>query len=55
MAVKHLYKVVLNCLVHLNKQQDIQTQIFDYISKAGILFERELLMKPYRNLRKRKN
>lgn len=43
MAIKHLYKVVLDCLVHLNKQQDIQTQIFDYISKASILFERELL------------
>ena len=52
MAVKHLYKVVLNCLVHLNKQQDIQTQIFDYISKAGILFERELLNEALSELEK---
>lgn len=43
MAVKHLYKVVLDCLVHLSKSQDIQTKIFDHIAKAGILFERELL------------
>lgn len=52
MAVKHLYKVVLNCLVHLNKQQDIQTHIFDYISKAGILFERELLNEALSELEK---
>lgn len=42
MAVKHLYKVVLDCLMHLRENQDIQTKIFNYISKAAILFEREL-------------
>lgn len=43
MAVKHLYKVILDCLIHLSKNQDIQNQIFNAISKASILFERELL------------
>lgn len=52
MAVKHLYTVVLNCLVHLSKQQDIQTQIFDHISKARILFERELLNEALTELEK---
>lgn len=52
MAVQHLYKVVLDCLVHLSKNQDIQNQIFDYISKAGILFERDLLKEALTELEK---
>lgn len=52
MAVKHLYKVVLDCLVHLSKSQDIQTKIFDHIAKAGILFERELLNEALTELEK---
>lgn len=43
MAVKHLYKVLLDSLTHLHRQQDIQAQIFDHISKADILIGRELL------------
>ena len=41
-AAKHLYRVLLDCLVQLREKQDIQTTIFIYITKAGILFEREL-------------
>ena len=41
-AAKHLYRVLLDCLVQLREKQDIQTTIFNYITKAGILFEREL-------------
>lgn len=41
-AVKHLYRVLLDCLVKLREKQDIQTRIFNYISRADILFEREL-------------
>lgn len=42
MAAKHLYQVLLDSLVQLREKQDIQTAIFNYITKAGILFEREL-------------
>ena len=41
-AVKHLYRVLLECLVRLREKQDVQTRIFNYISKAGVLFEREI-------------
>ena len=36
-AVKHLYRVLLECLVRLREKQDVQTRIFNYISKAGVL------------------
>ena len=42
MAVKHLYRVILSCLVHLRDKEDVQDEIFKHISKAAILFEREL-------------
>jgi len=54
MATKHLYKVILDCLMHLRTNQDIQTKIFNYISKAGILFERELLDEALAELTKAK-
>lgn len=41
-ASKHLYRFVLDCLVRLREKQDVQTAIFNRITKAGILFEREL-------------
>ncbi|WP_455635268.1 hypothetical protein [Parabacteroides sp.] len=41
-AVKHLYHVILDCLTKLREKQDVQTKIFNHISKAGILFEREI-------------
>ena len=41
-AVKHLYRTILDCLVKLREKQDIQARIFNYISKANILFEREM-------------
>lgn len=43
MAVKHLYKALLDCLVRLREKQDDQTRIFNMISKANILFEREMV------------
>lgn len=41
-AVKHLYRVILDCLIRLREKQDIQTEIFNTVSKASILFDREL-------------
>ena len=43
MAAKHLYRVLLDCLVLLREKQDIQTTIFNYITKAVIIFDREIL------------
>lgn len=42
MASKHLYRQILGSLLKLREKQDVQTEIFNRISKAGILFEREL-------------
>ncbi|MDR1555933.1 MAG: hypothetical protein LBS88_02725 [Tannerellaceae bacterium] len=42
MAAKHLYRVLLDCLVKLREKQDVQTEICNRITKAGILFERGL-------------
>lgn len=41
-AVKHLYKILLDTLLRLNEKQNVETRIFNHLSKAGILFEREL-------------
>ena len=41
MAVKHLYKVVLNCLVHLNKQQDISRLKFLIIFQKPVSYLKE--------------
>lgn len=54
MAAKHLYQVLLDCLVQLREKQDIQTSIFNYITKAGILFERELFDNAFAELEKAK-
>ncbi len=54
MASKHLYKIILDCLVKLRDKQDIQTKIFNYISKAGVLFERELFDEAFLYLEKAK-
>ena len=53
-AAKHLYRVLLDCLVQLREKQDIQTTIFNYITKAGILFERELFDNALAELEKAK-
>lgn len=53
-AVKHLYKTLLGCLIKLRKKQDIQTQIFNYLSKANILFEREMFEEAFLELDKAK-
>lgn len=54
MAAKHLYRVLLDCLVQLREKQDIQATIFNYITKAGILFERELSANAFAELEKAK-
>ncbi|MDO4755571.1 MAG: hypothetical protein Q4A54_04445 [Parabacteroides sp.] len=52
MAAKHLYQVLLDCLVQLRDKQDIQTTIFNYITKSNILFERELFDNAFAELEK---
>lgn len=52
MAAKHLYQVLLDCLVQLRDKQDIQTSIFNYITKSNILFERELYDNAFSELEK---
>ncbi|MBQ4161618.1 MAG: hypothetical protein IJD84_01810 [Parabacteroides sp.] len=52
MAAKHLYLVLLDCLVQLRDKQDIQTSIFNYITKSNILFERELYDNAFSELEK---
>lgn len=53
-AVKHLYRVLMDCLIRLREKEDIQTHIFNYITKAGILFERELFDEAFTELNKAK-
>lgn len=54
MAAKHLYRVVMDCLVRLHEKQDVQTAIFNSITKAGILFERDLFDAAFTELDKAK-
>ncbi|MDD4514025.1 hypothetical protein [Massilibacteroides sp.] len=54
MAAKHLYRNLLDCLVRLREKQDVQTQIFNQISIAGILFEREMFDEAFAELDKAK-
>lgn len=54
MATKYLYQVLLDCLVQLRDKQDIQTTIFNYITKTNILFERELFDNAFTELEKAK-
>lgn len=51
-AVKYLYKLILDCLVKLRETQNIQTKIFNHISKGEILFERELSGEAFNELAK---
>ncbi len=53
-AVKHLYRTILDCLVKLREKQDVQTKTFNYISKASILFEREMFDEAFSELNKAK-
>lgn len=55
MAAKHLYRVIMDCLAHLRKKEDVQTAIFDHITKAEILFERELFDAAFSQLDKAKS
>lgn len=54
MAVKHLYRTLLDCLVKLREKQDVQTEICNQISKANILFEREMFDEAFHELEKAK-
>lgn len=42
-AVKHLYKVVVDCLLHLRSRYDIQARISNRMAEAEILFRCGLL------------
>ncbi len=55
MATKHLYSIIMDCLVHLRKKENIQAMICNYITKADILFERELFEETFDELDKAKN
>jgi hypothetical protein len=55
MAVKHLYRTVMDCLIYLYRKQDIQTKIFAMISEADILHERTLFDEAIEKLKKAKN
>jgi hypothetical protein len=54
MACKHLYKVLLDCLLKHREKQDVQTAIYNKIAKAGILFERDLFEDAMNELNKAK-
>ncbi|WP_455639579.1 hypothetical protein [Parabacteroides sp.] len=54
MSVKHLYRVIMDCLIHLRKNNDVQSHIFNYITRADILFERELFDEAFSQLDKAK-
>ena len=53
-AVKHLYRTILDCLVFLKGKNDIQTKIFNLITEANILFERSLYGDAMQHLNKAK-
>lgn len=55
MAAKHLSRVIMDCLVHLRKKENVQAAIFNHITKAEILFERELFEAAFNQLDKAKN
>ncbi|WP_085537652.1 hypothetical protein [Massilibacteroides vaginae] len=42
MAAKHLYRLIVETLLKLRKNQNVQTDIFNKITMSDILFEREL-------------
>lgn len=54
MAVKHLYRTLLDCLIKLRETKNIQTKIFNYISKAAILYERDMFDEAFNELDKAK-
>ncbi|MDR0543114.1 MAG: hypothetical protein LBH19_13005 [Dysgonamonadaceae bacterium] len=41
-AVKHLYRNLMDCLIHLRRKRDVQAKIFAALTEADILFERAL-------------
>lgn len=54
MAAKYLYNNLLDCLVRLREKEEIQTKIVNRITKAGILFEREMFDEAFSELSKAK-
>ncbi|MDR0603482.1 MAG: hypothetical protein LBG80_04165 [Bacteroidales bacterium] len=53
-AVKHLYRAIMDCLIYLHRKRDIQTKIFALISESDILFERTLVDEAMESLQKAK-
>ncbi len=53
-AVKHLYKVVVDCLLHLRSRHDIQARISNRMAEAEILFRCGLLQAATEELTGRK-
>lgn len=51
-AVKHLNHIILDCIVHLRRRQDMQARIFNYVTRAEVLFERGLIDDSFAKLRK---
>ena len=54
MASKHLYKIIMECLLKLRESRDMQTAIYNAISRADVLFERELWESAFYELKKAK-
>jgi len=54
MAAKHLYKVLMECLLKLRESRDVQATLCNMVLKADILFERELWENAFHELNKAK-
>lgn len=52
MAGKHLYKVLMDCLLHLKASQDPGALLLNNLLKADILFEKSLYSEGFRLLQK---
>jgi hypothetical protein len=51
-ATKYLRQVILDCLVQLSSKHDTQAWIFDCLTRAGLLFDRQLVDEAFTELRK---
>ena len=51
-TLKHLYKVLTDCLLHLRMEQDKSTSLLTALLKANILFEKSLYVEGFAQLKK---
>lgn len=51
-TLKHLYKVITDCLMHLRMEQDKSTMLISLLLKANILFEKSLNDEGFNELKK---